>query len=46
MAKSLTPVSSPKGGSQIVEQAEYDAARTKSLESQGYMVIRFGIMMS
>lgn len=28
-------------GSQHLEQAEYDAERTKYLESQGYKVIRF-----
>jgi very-short-patch-repair endonuclease len=28
-------------GSQHIEQAEYDAERTKFLESQGYKVIRF-----
>jgi very-short-patch-repair endonuclease len=28
-------------GSQHLEQAEYDAERTKSLEEQGYKVIRF-----
>ena len=28
-------------GSQHIEQAEYDAERTKYLESQGYQVIRF-----
>jgi very-short-patch-repair endonuclease len=41
MAKNLTAVPSPKGGSQNVEQAEYDAERTKSFESQGYKVICF-----
>ena len=28
-------------GSQHVEQMEYDAARTKYLEAQGYRVLRF-----
>ena len=31
-------------GGQHLEQAEYDSARTKYLQSRGYRVLRFGIM--